>query len=102
MNTLILLADTATAATTTVAGLVPMDINIDPNDSGLPGLDHLRDRVGLRRQLLQPPPGGPGEGRRPRLLRRRRHLRRVGDVDQLLLGRRPAGLTHLLTQPLKE
>ncbi len=29
-----------------VAGLVPMDINITPNDSGLPGISQLRTIVG--------------------------------------------------------
>ncbi len=67
---------------------VPMDINITPNDNGLPSIAqlrtivgavvtigpirahayHLRDCLGLRCELLQPAPGRPRQGRRPRLL----------------------------------
>src|SRR5699024_12836682 len=50
--------------------------------------DHLRDRVGLRRELVQPAPGRPRQGRCPGLLRSSDHLRRCGHADQLLLERR--------------
>ena len=113
-------------ATTVLAAplVVPMDIDIDPNSDGLPGIAQLRtivgavmtvglilsvlaliisrDRVGLRRQLLQPAPRGQGQDRRPRLLRRRGDLRGVGHAHQLLLERRPAGLTAPLDPGVKE
>lgn len=87
------------------AALLPADINIGPNDNGLPGIAalrtivgavmtvglilsvlalHLRRGVGLRRQLLQPAPRLPRQARRADLLRGRRHHRRQRHPHQLL------------------
>jgi len=41
-----LLTDTAVTISTHLAPLVPMDINIDPNDTGLPGIAALKTIVG--------------------------------------------------------
>lgn len=38
--------DLITTTAATLIGLVPMDINITPNDSGLPGISQLRTIVG--------------------------------------------------------
>ena len=90
-------------------------IDIDPNGTGLPGIEQLRIivgavmTVGLILSVLalivsaivwgfganssNPPPRQPREGRGARVLRGGDHLRRVGDAHQLLLGRRPSRLT---------
>lgn len=94
--------------------MVPMDISITPNDSGLPdraAAHHRRcrhdrrahperarahcvgDRVGLRIELLEPAPRLPRQGWCPRLVWCRGAVRCGGDAHQLLLGRRPAGLS---------
>lgn len=46
MTVLSLLAETTAAAATTLPAVLPMDINIDPNDTGLPGIAQLRTIVG--------------------------------------------------------
>ncbi|GAA1546502.1 hypothetical protein GCM10009691_21180 [Brevibacterium picturae] len=46
MTVLSLLTETTSAAATTLPAVLPMDINIDPNDSGLPGISQLRTIVG--------------------------------------------------------
>ena len=96
--------------------LVPMDINIDPNTNGLPGINQLRTIVGAVMTIglilsvlalivsaivwgfgansLQPAPRLAREDRRPRLLRRGGDLRRERDAHQLLLERRPVRLTR--------
>lgn len=45
MTVLTLLTET-TAAAATLPAVLPMDINIDPNDTGLPGISQLRTIVG--------------------------------------------------------
>ena len=111
MNTLTVLAETAPV----LSALLPMQIDIDPNSSGLPGINQLRTivgavmTVGLILSVLalivsaivwgfganssQPASRRSREDRRPRLLWCGDHLRRIGDADQLLLERRAVRLT---------
>ena len=104
---------------TTITWVLPANIDISPNDSGLPGIAALRTVVGAVMTIglilsvlaliisavvwgfgsnsLQPASGVAGEGRGADLLRGRDHHRRSGDADQLLLERRPDRL--LTTTP---
>lgn len=49
--------DLATALLAPV--VVPMDINIDPNSDGLPGIAQLRTIVGAVRRSASSPPSSP-------------------------------------------
>src|SRR5699024_6835808 len=62
-------------------------------DPRRPRADRLRDRVGLRLELLQPAPVRPRQARRAHLLRCRGRVWRGRDAGELLLERRPSRLT---------
>lgn len=46
MTVLSLLTETTAAAATTLPAVLPMNVDIDPNDTGLPGISQLRTIVG--------------------------------------------------------
>lgn len=46
MTILSLISETTTAAATTLPAVLPANIDINPNDSGLPGISQLRTIVG--------------------------------------------------------
>ena len=92
--------------------IVPMDISITPNDSGLPGIAQLRTIVGavmtvglilsVLALIVSAIVWGFGSNSsNPHLASRGKvgvlvscgAVRRGGDAHQLLLGRRPAGLS---------
>lgn len=93
---------------TVITAVVPMDINITPNDNGLPGIAALRTIVGAVMTIALIPSALallisavvwgfrrqqrhlrlPREVGRPDLVCRGDHHRWRGDADQLLLARR--------------